>query len=427
MSLFAEMFLAWRYLRPKRNAVSVITLISIIGVCLGVCVLMVTIAIMAGFTDEMKAKLLETRGHIQIRDRMGGCIRKPSEIVKIVEECGATGTPLIEGPVLVQRGKRIVAKQVIGMPPDIDTKNNVVAHSIKQGAFSLGRGEILVSDVISRDLSVTVGDKLVVHSPSKLGKMAKFADDGTLQKPGAEGGSSEVYLPNEFKVAGVYSVGKYDFDSNILVTGLDDADELFGYPWGTASTIFVKTPDPFRLDGILKQMRKKLPDALIALSWEELYSGLLDVLKVEKNMMYFILIFIVLVAAFSIMNTLITVVVQKTREIGLLRALGASSGAVMRIFILQGFIVGVAGTFIGLGLGLLVIHWRMPIMQFLSWGFHIQIFPKEIYFFNELPATVKLADVVWIAVSSIALCTVGGILPAFRAARLDPAQALRYE
>lgn len=424
MSIWAEIFLAWRYLKPKRNAVSVITLISIIGVCLGVCVLMVTIAIMAGFTDEMKAKLLETRGHIQIRNRMGECIKKPSEVIKLVEACGAVGTPLIEGPVLVQKSRKIVAKSLIGMLPDSGSVDNVVARSVKAGKFSLGRGEILTSDIIARELSLNVGDKLLVHSPSKLGKMAKFSDDGSIKKVDTP---SEVYLPNEFTVSGIYSVGKYDFDSNILVTGLDDADELFGFPWGAASMVFVKTPDPFHLDGILKKLRKELPDSMWAWSWEEVYSGLLDVLKVEKNMMYFILIFIVLVAAFSIMNTLITVVVQKTREIGLLRALGATPGAVMRIFIMQGFIVGLVGTCVGIALGALVIHWRMPILHFLSWSFHIQIFPKEIYFFNELPATVKLMDIVWIAVSSVVLCTVGGILPAFRAARLDPAQALRYE
>ena len=144
-------------------------------------------------------------------------------------------------------------------------------------------------------------------------------------------------------------------------------------------------------------------------------------------MQFFLLVFIVLVAAFSITNTLITTVIQKTREIGVLKSMGATSGSVMRIFILQGFFVGWIGTVCGIGLGVLVVHYRMAILRALRFVTGQEIFPKEFYFFSELPAHIVTGDVLWIAAISILLCTFGGVIPAFRAAKLDPAGALRYE
>jgi lipoprotein-releasing system permease protein len=163
------------------------------------------------------------------------------------------------------------------------------------------------------------------------------------------------------------------------------------------------------------------------LTWKQMNRKFLGVLDVEKNMQFFLLIFIVLVAAFSITNTLITVVVQKTREIGLLKALGARNVSVLYIFLFQGFIVGVLGTIFGTLLGLAVIHWRNNILLFLRKITGQEIFPREYYIFSQLPATVNVHDLLVIAVISILLCTLGGLIPAWRAAKLDPARALRYE
>jgi lipoprotein-releasing system permease protein len=167
--------------------------------------------------------------------------------------------------------------------------------------------------------------------------------------------------------------------------------------------------------------------AMMIRSWKQINSKLLGVLAVEKNMMFFLLIFIVLVAAFSITNTLITVVVQKTREIGLLKAVGATSGRVMRVFVLQGFFVGLMGTVFGSAMGILVIIYRNGIMRFASKYTGMELFPKEFYYFNELPAHIVPGDIITIAIISVFLCTLGGVIPAWRASRLDPAKALRYE
>ena len=166
---------------------------------------------------------------------------------------------------------------------------------------------------------------------------------------------------------------------------------------------------------------------ILYFSWEDMNKQILGVLAVEKNMMFFLLIFIVLVAAFSITNTLITTVIQKTREIGLLKSMGVTSGAIMRIFVLQGAFVGILGSAFGVLLGWLVITYRMNILDVMRHVTGMEIFPKQLYLFNELPAHIVWSDVALIVVISILLCTCGALIPAFRAAKLDPARALRYE
>ena len=212
----------------------------------------------------------------------------------------------------------------------------------------------------------------------------------------------------------------------MLISNIDDADSLFGYPLGAATMISVKTSDPFNIEGIYGKMVKEFPEYQV-LNWKQVNKQFLDVLAVEKNMMFFVLVFIVLVAASSITNTLITVVVQKTKEIGLLMALGSSPSTVMRVFILQGFFVGTIGTLLGLGLGGCVIYWRTDILHILSDVFHVEIFPRQFYFLSQLPAQIVPGDVLFISLCSIILCTLGAVIPAYRASRLDPARALRYE
>lgn len=422
MNFITELFLAWRYFKPKRNAVSVITLISIIGVGLGVCVLVVVLAIMTGFTNEIKTKLLDITPHIQIKSLTEPYIKTPEKIINEIDSLGAIGVSRTEGQVLVQKEKTVIPQSLIGINIDQEPKDNPIARGIIRGKYSLNQGEILVSYVLANQLNLFPGSRILIHSPEKLTKMVNIDKSGEI----SIAKTKNVYLPSEFTVSGVFSMGMYDYDKSFIISNLDDADELFGYPWNAATEISVKTQDPFNLNKLYNQLRDEFSDYQV-LTWQQLNRQFLNVLAVEKNMMFFVLIFIVLVAASSITNTLITVVVQKTREIGLLRALGASSSTVMKIFILQGFFVGFIGTILGLVLGAIVIYWRMGILHFLSAVFHIELFPKEFYYFSQLPASIVPGDVIFISLCTIVLCTLGALIPAYRAAKLDPAKALRYE
>lgn len=423
MTLKTEFFLAWRYLKPKRNPVSIITFLCLMGVALGVAVLIVVIAVMTGFTDEMKAKILETMAHIQVFDVRQGIISNPETVISLAEKAGAKAAPVVVKSGLLQKNRKLHPKEVIGLDPERASESIPIDKFMIAGSFSLERGKILLGYASAREIGVVPGDKIIIHSPEKIAKMVNYDSSGKITM----NDTKKVYLPDEYEVAGTFSVGKYDFDSSTIVMNIDDANELFDMPWGTATSIYARVKDPFHLNRELSTLRSLLPKGLQAYSWQEMNSQFLGVLAVEKNMMFFLLIFIVLVAAFSISNTLITVVLRKTREIGLLKALGGSSGTILRIFVLQGFIVGVAGTFFGLLLALSVIRWRNEILFALRRITGIEIFPAKFYFFSQLPASVVPSDIILICTVSIILCTLGAFVPAWRASRLDPAKALRYE
>ncbi len=422
MNLKTEFFLARRYMRPKRNAVSVITIISIIGVTLGVAVLIVVLAVMTGFTDTMKEKLLDTRASLQVYSRFSQTILEPEKVIKAAESLGGRALAIVDRPALIQRKRNFVPKEIIGLDPTAAGKIFKLKKQLKYGKLALDNNEVIISTAIARELNLWLGDKLIVHSPPQLAKMFKIDRNGKV----ILNRDNNLYLPQEYTISGIYSFGKYDFDRNIIFMGLDDADELFQLPWGAASSVYVWTDNPFAVDNFAKRLKKRLPSLRIY-TWKEINRDLLGVLQVEKNMMFFLMIFIVLVAAFSITNTLITIVYQKTREIGLLKALGASSGSIMRIFIFQGFIVGVCGSMLGSLTGWLVVKYRNDLVNFVSKLAGHDMFPKEFYFFDQLPGRIELSDLMIICGSALILCTIGGIIPAWSAARQDPAKTLRNE
>lgn len=417
----ADFFLAWKYFKPKRSAVSVITLISIVGVALGVAVLVVVLAVMTGFSDKMKEKLIDTTSHAQITPVYGGYIRNPQAVVDAVNNLEGSAMPTIMGPVLLQRGRNFIPKQMIAIDPaDKALSNFNVKEAIRFGDFSLEADEIIISEITAKELNLKLGDTILIHSPVKLSKIVKTKENG--QYEAVQG----AYLPREFKVTAIFSFDKYDFDKNVLFIGLYDAAELYELPYGSATNLLVWTKDPYDMKDFINTLSSQLPTLNVS-SWQQMNQRLLDVLAVEKNMQLFLLVFIVLVAAFSITNTLITTVIQKTREIGLLKAVGASSGTIMRIFLFQGFFVGSIGTCFGLFFGWLFIKFRMNVLEFLRIVTGQEIFPKEVYTFSELPAHIVPSDLIMISVIAVVLCTLGGLVPALRAASLDPAGALRSE
>jgi lipoprotein-releasing system permease protein len=232
-------------------------------------------------------------------------------------------------------------------------------------------------------------------------------------------------LPDDYTVRGIFDVGYYEYDANVVLVSIQNAQHLYQLP-GKVHGLLVMLRDPYLASQVREELYRSLgPDFRISL-WSD-DNTFLSAVAVEKNVMFFILFFIVIVAAFSIMNSQITFVVQKTREIGVLKALGAARGQIMWLFLGQSMVVGAVGVLSGLGLGVLALAYRNEFLHFLRSTTGLQIFPAEIYGFSELPALTHPADVVVICVVATIICGLAGLVPAWNAGRLRPVEALRHE
>ena len=234
-----------------------------------------------------------------------------------------------------------------------------------------------------------------------------------------------MYLPVELTVAGIFDMGMRDYDSGVILTSLDVARELVGLDKG-AHAIYVMTNDAFKFDEFASKVRDEVGSAYAVRTWREVDSLMFSALSHEKTMMFILLVFITIVAIFCVTNTLIVITVQKTNEIGLLKALGFSSRQIMYAFVWHGWIQCIVGTFSGIGVGLLILKNLKNIVIFLT-KINIEVFPKKIYGLNEIPWSTSFGELAHIAVFVMVFCTLSSILPAWRAARMNPVEALRQE
>lgn len=421
MNLKTEMMLAGRYLKPRRNAISVITCISILGVTLGVAVLVVVLSVMTGLTDLIKDKLLKTSPHLQIKLTENRIIGDPDKVTAAIEKIGGHGAAVVMRPVVIQTAYRLLPRMAFGIDyADIVGHLELNVQGV-DGQVRLGPRQAFLSRSGSQELLATTHSKIVIHSPEQLGQMVETASDGVVKIAA----NKEFYVPKELEVSGLFSSGNNDFDQGTILINREDANDLFDMPLGSVDTVYGWVKDPFQMDSELANLRDALPEYQIE-PWMFTHRKVLGVLQVERNMMFFLLIFIVLVAAFSITNTLITVIHQKTREIGVLNSLGASRRSIMRIFIMQGMFVGIFGALGGIAGGIAAVFWRLALMNWFGRLTGQELFPKEYYIVHELPARLVATDLVFIGLIAIILCTLGAALPAYVASRLDPAKALRH-
>ncbi len=428
MKLGADIFLALRYLRPKRTFVSFITLLSIAGPALGVAVLIVVTSVMTGFDHDIRERILAMQAHLQVQPAFSS-VGRPTLVIRNVDPVlgkmkalGVKGAPLIEGPVLLQFENNIQIKYVRGIVPEREDDVTSIREHIEVGKFEIAEGEALIGSEMAMLLGVGVGDEILIHSPQKLTRNIEWADDGQVKLSDAD----TVYLPEEVEIAGIFNMGLYEYDTSVLFLHIDQTADLFGLDWGSATSIHAKTRDPFNLNHEIDALRSSFPQYRVR-SWQEANSQLFGALRVEKNLMLLVLSFIVIVAAFCIAGTLITVVTQKTREIAVLKAVGMTAGTVARIFILQGAIIGVLGIGIGTGLGLLVIRFRNQIADLLARAMGVEIFPPELYHLSKIPALVITDDVLLIVGLALFICINASLLPALYASALSPARGLQDE
>ncbi|MEI7898788.1 MAG: ABC transporter permease [bacterium] len=405
-----SLFLALKYLKPKRSFTSVVTLISVLGVVLGVAIIIIVRAVMTGFGDMWHEKILDFKPHITITPGGGGVIEKEEAVCQRLEQVPGViaASPGLEMRVLVERRRRVVAPMIIGTDPQ-RAKRVMKLDRMAAGEFNIEGDSAVLGIDLADELGVKVGDDILVYSPMNL-----------VTK-------DEVFFPERLKITGIYDSGQRDFDSGFIITSIAVARDLMGMRTGVYSIhLKVEHPQDMALfNTIIKDVRMLVPFYTVR-TWQEIDSQLFNALAVEKNMMVILLMFITVVAIFCVTNTLIVLTVQKTDEIGLLKALGFSSRQVMLAFVLHGWIQCLIGTVLGIGAAFLILKNLQGLVAFLA-QLGVEVFPKDIYGLAQIPWRVVPREVADVAVSVILFCTVASFLPAWRAARMDPVTALRKE
>lgn len=403
-------FLAAKYLKPTRSWMSVITFFSVLGVVLGVAIIIIVRAVMTGFGDMWRDKILAFKPHITISST-SGVIRNEDMLVDFVKgiEGVTAASPSVEARVLAEHSRLVTAPVVIGISPDgLADFLPDLAKNIKAGELSLDDDKVLIGEGLAAQLSVNVNDKIVIYSPMNL-----VSED-------------EMFFPEEVTVGGIFEMGQRDFDGGYIISSVGFARDLMSLSEG-AYSVHVKTEAPLdapKFNAIVKKIEEALGLTFFVRTWQEVDSDLFNALAVEKNMMMILNLFTTIVAMFCVTVTLIVATVQKRSEIGLLKSLGFSSGKIMNTFMVYGWILCVTGTILGVGLAYLVLYNLQNIVDFIAL-FGVDVFPKSVYGLSRIPWRVLPSEVASVAVAVIVFSTLAGIIPAWTAARKDPVEALR--
>ena len=419
-----ELLLALRYLRPKRTFVSIITLISIVGVALGVAVLIIVISVMSGFDHDLREKILGFNSHLQVFRSDNGSISDYERVRDIIaSNRNVRGvSPLVIGKVLVEtqpetnRQARVDAPILRGVDPQAEGSVSVLPRSVIEGKFDLSDRSVVVGSGFARNLGLSAGDRLSIYSPHDIERMRKNRGQG----------SEEAVLPEDYTVSGIFDVGYYEFNTLFIVTSLENAQDLYDLG-DSVHALEVMLNDPYQAEAVKRQLEQSLGMKYAVVTWMEQNSTILNALIVEKNVMLYIMFFIVVVAAFGITCTLITFVVMKTGEIGLMKALGASNRQVMSVFVAQSVIVSIFGVAAGFGLGLFALYVRNDFLHLMDRLTGFELFPASIYGFSELPALIVPSDLMIICGGSLIICHLAAILPARHASKMNTVEALRHE
>lgn len=417
-----ELLLALRYLRPKRTFVSVITLISVLGVTLGVAVLIIVISVMSGFDRELRDKILGFSPHIRVieTNRTMNGYQAIIRLISSNQQVRAVA-PYVLAQVLVETQpesgqSQVGAPWIRGIDPKLELRMSTLASNILVGKFDLRDRGLLVGTEFARGMGLAVGDRLLIYSPKELNKLRQNQNKER----------QEAILPDEYEVRGIFDVGYYEYNAGFIVTSLEDAQEL--YVLGdSVHGLEVNLNDPYQAPIVQRELASVLGPQYKVGTWMEENANILGALMVEKNVMFYLLFFIMIVAGLCILSALITFVVQKTREIGMLKALGATDLQVAGLFLSQSGFVGAVGVLAGFGLGMLAVSYRNEFLHFMNRLTGFELFPASIYGFSELPSLIVPRDIVLICGSALLICLLGGVIPAWRAGRLQPVAALRYE
>lgn len=409
MNLSYQAFIAIRYLRTKKKekGISFTTLISLGGVAVGVMALLVVLSVMSGFHEDLQKKILGVNAHIVILSYRGA-IPEYRDVVKTVERDAEvlSSAPFILGQVMISSGKRAQGVYLRGVEAASEFKTTDIGRFMKEGgldglASEKGMPGIIIGRELAGSIGVFRGDVVTVLSP--VGTIGPL---GMLPKV------------KQFRVAGIFEIGMFEYDSNLALTDLKAAQEFFDL--GDAVTgIQLKLDDIYKAATVRERIQKHLEFPLQAKDWMQMNRNLFSALKLEKFAMFIILILIILVASFNIVSTLIMNVIEKKREIAILKAMGATDRGIMNIFMLQGLFIGIVGTIVGVVGGYLLCHVLNT--------YQVIKLPADVYYLSHLPVKTKLIDFVVVSASAVMISFLATIYPAWQAARINPVEPLRYE
>jgi len=422
----AALFLAIRYLRPQRSFVSVITVISILGVAVGVLMMIVVRAVMMGFEVDFRETLMGAKPHILFSQEAGSDSKPWPEALKIVRDSGMTisSTPYAGGVLYLANGDLQTGTQVLGISQD-DAVNHLrkIRPHLIEGVLDLQDGTIVLADQQVQDLGLHLGDMVSVYASQNVNDAVRKYSQANEEEDKAKKKviQDQIRLnAQKLKLAGILRSSTAGY---IGYTSLQTGQSLFQLNQNVTG-LAVELADPAKASDVSRNLTRKL-GGWRAVLWSDDDNARLAAMGNEQTMMQFVLSIIALVAAFSVMNTTITITTQKRREIGVIAAIGAVPGQIVHVFLLQAVIVGVLGTGLGLAGSLLVLWLRNDLRDLITLITGGQVHAVEGVFLSSIPAYLQTWDVAVTCTTSILLCIVAGLLPAWFAARIDPAVALR--
>jgi lipoprotein-releasing system permease protein len=408
-----ERMVAFRYLRARRQEgfVSVIAIFSLLGIALGVATLIIVMSVMNGFRADLLGRILGLNGDLGVYAASGGLSDFDTAAKKIRELPGIVRvTPLVEGQVMATSEGAAAGALVRGIRPDDLRSLPLLADHIVQGSLAdFGDDGVAVGERLARRLRIAVGSPITVLSPE--GTATAF---GTMPRV------------KTYRVAALFNVGMYEYDNSFIYAPLDAAQLFFRLP-DEVSSLEVFTADPDRVREVRRLIAAALGGHMRIVDWQQANSSLFNAVEIERNVMFLILTLIIVVAAFNIISSMIMMVKDKGRDIAILRTMGASRAAILRIFMLSGASIGIVGTVAGLLLGVAFTRNIEAIRQALQKVIGTDLFAAEIYFFTRIPARIDAGEVTAVVLMALALSFLATLYPSWRAARLDPVEALRYE
>jgi lipoprotein-releasing system permease protein len=410
-----EYFVGLRYTRAKRrnHFISFISMTSMAGIALGVAALIVVLSVMNGFQKELRSRILGVASHVQLAAFEGGL----SDWKRIADLAGknseVTGAaPYINAQGLLSFDQTVQGALIRGVQPDLENRVADIGNSMKKGsldALKPGGFGIVLGSELARNLGVRMDEKVTVIAPQ-----------GQVTAAGV--------MPRikQFRVVGIFEVGMYEYDSGLALLHLADAQRLYRME-DKVTGVRLKLADLFAAPRVSLQLGQTMPADVFVTDWTRSHANFFRAVQIEKRVMFIILTLIVAVAAFNIVSTLVMAVTDKQPDIAILRTLGASPASIMKIFIVQGALIGVIGTIVGVVGGVALALNIDVVVPFIEQTFGVQFLAKDVYYISDLPSDLVWSDVVVIAAVSFGLSLLATLYPSYRASRINPAAALRYE